>query len=99
MKKDLVSLKVQQVAGSASASGYKVREMRKDVARVLTVITQQDRKKALEASKGKRTPLDLRNKKTRAIRRALKRSERTKVTLRKQKKNTHFSQRQYAVKA
>ncbi|OMH81517.1 60S ribosomal protein L35 [Zancudomyces culisetae] len=99
LKKDLMNLRVQQVSGSASASGVKLREMKKDIARVLTVITQQDRKKALEAAKGKRIPLDLRFKKTRAMRRALTKSEQSKKTLRLKKKLIHFSARKYAIKA
>ncbi|PVU87195.1 hypothetical protein BB561_006436 [Smittium simulii] len=99
MKKDIIALKNKQSPGSASSEGVKIREMRKSIARVLTVITQEDRKKALLACKGKRIPLDLRYKKTRAMRRALSTSESNAQTLRQKKRLTHFSQKQYAVKA
>ncbi|OMJ07549.1 60S ribosomal protein L35 [Smittium culicis] len=99
LKKDLLNLKVQNVGGAGSASGLKVREMRKNVARVLTVISQTERKKALEAAKGKRIPLDLRFKRTRAIRRRMSLSDRNVKTVKEQKRRLHRSRRQYAIKA
>ncbi|OLY79846.1 60S ribosomal protein L35 [Smittium mucronatum] len=99
LKKDLLNLKVQHVGGAGSSSGLKIKEMRKNVARVLTVISQTERKKALEEAKGKRIPYDLRFKKTRAIRRKLSRSDRNVKTVRQQKRLTHLARRQYAVKA
>lgn len=44
-------------------------------------------------------PLDLRPKKTRAIRRRLTKHEASLVTEKQKKKQTHFPQRKYAVKA
>lgn len=44
-------------------------------------------------------PLDLRSKQTRAIRRRLSKHESTLVTEKQKKKNIHFPQRKYAVKA
>lgn len=50
--------------------------------------------------KGKKyVPLDLRAKKTRAIRRRLTADEAGKKTLKQIKKETHFPQRKYAIKA
>jgi large subunit ribosomal protein L35e len=45
------------------------------------------------------TPLDLRPKQTRAIRRRLTKHEATLVTEKQKKKQIHFPQRKYAVKA
>jgi large subunit ribosomal protein L35e len=45
------------------------------------------------------TPLDLRSKQTRAIRRRLTKHEASLVTEKQKKKQTHFPQRKYAVKA
>ncbi|KAJ2275241.1 60S ribosomal protein L35, L29, partial [Coemansia sp. RSA 451] len=42
-KRDLLDLKVQQVAGAAAAKSSKIRDVRKNIARVLTVITKQNR--------------------------------------------------------
>lgn len=44
-------------------------------------------------------PLDLRPKKTRAIRRRLTKHEASLVTEKQKKKQVHFPQRKYAVKA
>ena len=44
-------------------------------------------------------PLDLRSKQTRAIRRRLTKHESSLVTEKQKKKNIHFPQRKYAVKA
>ena len=44
-------------------------------------------------------PLDLRSKQTRAIRRRLTQHESSLVTEKQKKKNIHFPQRKYAVKA
>jgi large subunit ribosomal protein L35e len=45
------------------------------------------------------TPLDLRPKQTRAIRRRLSKHEASLVTEKQKKRQTHFPQRKYAVKA
>eukprot|EP00122_Pirum_gemmata_P020634 Pgem_evm1s19281 len=50
-------------------------------------------------AKKKYQPLDLRAKKTRAIRQRLTKKDASRVTERQAKKNKHFSQRKYAVKA
>ncbi|KAJ1948210.1 60S ribosomal protein L35, L29 [Linderina pennispora] len=99
-RRELLDLKVQQVAGAASAKGTKIREVRKNVARVLTVITQQSRAEVRAQYEGKKhIPKDLRPKLTRALRRALTPEERSRKTVRLQKKLANFPRRQYAVKA
>ncbi|CEI86381.1 Putative 50S ribosomal protein L35e [Rhizopus microsporus] len=73
---------------------------RKNVARVLTVINQTQREQLrLFYQKKKYVPLDLRVKKTRAMRRALTPYEKSLKTVRQQKKLAHFPLRKYAVKA
>jgi large subunit ribosomal protein L35e len=75
-------------------------EVRKSIARVLTVMSHNKRDNLQVFYKGKKyLPLDLRVKKTRAIRRRLTAHEAGKKTLRQIKKDTHFPQRKYAVKA
>ena len=74
-------------------------DLRKSVARVLTVINSNQRQQLrLFYAKKKYLPLDLRPKKTRAIRRRLSKYESTIVTEKQKKKLTHFPQRKYAVK-
>ncbi|KAJ2452786.1 60S ribosomal protein L35, L29 [Coemansia sp. RSA 2336] len=99
-KRELLDLKVQQVAGAAAAKSSKIRDMRKNIARVLTAITQQTRDAARTEYAGKKhIPKELRAKKTRALRRALTKEELSRKTLRQRKKEIHFSRRQYAIKA
>lgn len=73
--------------------------MKKGIARVLTVInvTQRQQLKIFYKNK-KYAPLDLRPKKTRAIRRRLTKHEASLVTERQKKRQMHFPQRKYAVK-
>lgn len=80
LKQELASLRVQKIAGGASSKVTKIHDVRKNIARVLTVINQSQREAVREHYKGKRTPLDLRVKQTRAIRRKLSKHEATKIT-------------------
>ncbi|KAG5457449.1 MAG: hypothetical protein BJ554DRAFT_2532, partial [Olpidium bornovanus] len=74
--------------------------VRKSIARVNTVISQQTRDQLrLFYKKKKYLPLDLRPKKTRAIRRRLTSHEASRKTLKAQKKSIHFPRRKYALKA
>ena len=73
--------------------------MRKAIAKVLTVINEKRRDKARDDHKKKRTPLDLRYKKTRAFRKRLTKHERTRKTVRQQKKENNFKLRKYALAA
>lgn len=72
--------------------------MRKSIARVSTVISQTE-KVALRAKyAGKKyKPLDLRPKKTRAMRRQLSKEDAARKTVRQQKKERNFPMRKYAV--
>lgn len=73
---------------------------RKNIARTLTVISQTQREQLrLFYKKKKYLPLDLRVKKTRAMRRALTPYERSLKTVKQQKKEAYFPLRKYAVKA
>ncbi|RCH85751.1 60S ribosomal protein L35 [Rhizopus azygosporus] len=96
-KQALANLRVQKVAGGRA---QELGEARKNVARVLTVINQTQREQLrLFYQKKKYVPLDLRVKKTRAMRRALTPYEKSLKTVRQQKKLAHFPLRKYAVKA
>uniref|UniRef100_A0A1D1YG43 60S ribosomal protein L35 n=1 Tax=Anthurium amnicola TaxID=1678845 RepID=A0A1D1YG43_9ARAE len=109
LKQQLGTLKVQKVAGGAASKLTKIREVRKDIARVNTVmsITTRDSLRKFYASKKdpnlsysrKYLPLDLRPKKTRAIRRRLTKHELSLKTLRTRKREAAFPPRKYAVKA
>lgn len=71
--------------------------VRKSIARVLTIVNQKTRQNLRELYKGKKhLPLDLRTKKTRAIRRRLTKDERMSTTERATKKAIHFPKRRCA---
>jgi len=63
---------VAKVTGGAASKLAKIKVVRKSIARVLTVFNQTQKAKLREAYKGNKfVPKDLRQKKTRAMRRAL----------------------------
>ncbi|KAF9904500.1 60S ribosomal protein L35 [Linnemannia zychae] len=100
LKQELASLKVQKVAGGSAGKLTKISAVRKSIARVMTVITQTQRAQLrLFYQKKNFLPLDLRVKKTRAIRRRLTKHEASVKTVKQQKKDAHFPLRKYAVKA
>ncbi len=100
LKSELAQLRVAKVTGGAASKLVKIKQVRKSIARVLTVYNQTQRERSREFLKNaKYLPKDLRAKKTRAIRRALSDSEKSKMTTRAAKKAAHFPKRRYAVKA
>lgn len=100
LKQELLSLRVQKVAGAAANKLAKIRLVRKSIARVLTVVSQnqRDNLKLFYADK-KYVPLDLRPKATRALRRQLTKEEKNKRTVRQSKRERNFPLRKYAIKA
>ncbi|KAJ3563274.1 hypothetical protein NP233_g9039 [Leucocoprinus birnbaumii] len=100
LKNELLTLRVQKIAGGSAAKLTKIATVRKSIARVLTVINQKARQNLREYYKDKKyKPLDLRPKKTRAIRRRLTGHEKSLKTLKQKKKDQNFPRRKYAVKA
>jgi large subunit ribosomal protein L35e len=74
-------------------------DLRKSIARVLTVINANQRAQLRLFYKNKKyLPLDLRAKKTRAIRRRLSPEDASRVLEKTKKRQTHFPQRKFAVK-
>ena len=96
----MVTLRPLFVDFRGTGSFYIFRKVvRKSIARVMTVISQNQRENLKKFYKIKKyKPLDLRSKKTRAMRRALTKYEASRKTLRQIKKETHFGIRKYAVK-
>jgi len=100
LKTELAALRVAKVTGGAASKLSKIKVVRKNVAQVLTVINQTTKMHLRKEYKGKDLkPLDLRFKKTRAIRRALTKKEASLKTTKQMKKEKHFPLRKYAVKA
>ncbi|KAJ8086621.1 60S ribosomal protein L35, L29 [Marasmius tenuissimus] len=100
LKNELLALRVQKIAGGSASKLTKINTVRKSIARVLTVINQKTRQNLREYYKDKKyLPLDLRPKRTRAIRRRLTKHEKSLKTLKQTKKDQNFPIRKYAVKA
>ncbi|KAG8833316.1 60S ribosomal protein L35 [Serendipita sp. 399] len=100
LKGELLSLRVQKIANGSTAKITRINSVRKAIARVLTVTNLKQRQHLREFYKKKRfLPLDLRPKKTRAIRRQLTKHEKLRVTEKQKKKRTHFPLRKFALKA
>merc|ERR1712105_435649 len=70
LKKELSQLRVAKVTSGAASKLSKIHVVRKSIARVLIVMNQKEKLRKLYKNK-KYKPLDLRSKKTRAMRRAL----------------------------
>ena len=88
------------MTGGAPNKLSKIKLVRLGIAQILTVISQNQRKALREAYSGKKhLPLDLREKKTRAIRRALTAEQKAMVTVKEKKRQQNFPRRKYAVKA
>merc|ERR1712113_768035 len=84
LKNELSQLRVAKVTGGAASKLSKIRIVRKSIARVLTVINQTQKENLRKFHHDKKyKPKDLRQKKTRAMRRALTPRERA-IKTRKQ---------------
>uniref|UniRef100_A0AAQ4P8K6 Large ribosomal subunit protein uL29 n=1 Tax=Gasterosteus aculeatus aculeatus TaxID=481459 RepID=A0AAQ4P8K6_GASAC len=100
LKNELSQLRVAKVTGGAASKLSKIRVVRKSIARVLTVINQTQKENLRKFYKGKKyKPLDLRPKKTRAMRRQLNKHEEGLRTKKQQRKDLLYSIRKFAVKA
>jgi len=77
-----------------------IRVIRKSIARTLTVYNQNEREALRKAyRKRKYKPLDLRPKKTKAIRQRLTSTQEKRRTLKDQKRRQYFPMRKFALKA
>mmetsp|Transcript_35640 Transcript_35640/g.90127 ORF Transcript_35640/g.90127 Transcript_35640/m.90127 type:complete len:131 (-) Transcript_35640:99-491(-) len=107
LKQELGALRVAKVTGGAPNKLSKIKSVRKSIARVLTVFRQTQRaavKASVEEAAGKKKgksllPLDMRVKKTRAIRKRLTKEQANKKTAKAAKKAAAFPLRKFALKA
>ncbi|EMS58200.1 60S ribosomal protein L35-2 [Triticum urartu] len=95
LKAELSLLRVAKVTGGAPNKLSKIKVVRTSIARVLTVISQKQKAALREAYKNKRLPLDLRPKKTRAIRRRLTKHQLSLKTEREKKREKYFPMRNF----
>ncbi|EOO02051.1 putative 60s ribosomal protein l35 protein [Phaeoacremonium minimum UCRPA7] len=99
LKTELGQLRIQKIASSGTKLN-KIHDLRKSIARVLTIINAKQRHQLRLFYKNKKyLPLDLRSKQTRAIRRRLSPEDASRVLEKTKKRQTHFPQRKFAVKA
>jgi len=100
LKTELGQLRTQKIAGGSASKLTKIHDVRKSIAKVLTIINANQRAQLRLFYKNKKyLPLDLRPKQTRAIRRRLSKEDSQRVLEKTKKRATHFPQRKYAIKA
>merc|ERR1712128_309067 len=100
LKQELAGLRVAKVTGGAASKLSKIRVVRKSIARVNIVINQTTKENLRKLYKNKKyKPLDLRPKKTRAIRKALSPLEAKKKNRKTLRRLRAFPMRKFAVKA
>merc|ERR1712156_144453 len=98
LRTELQQLRVAQVTGGAASKLSKIRDIRKAVARCLTVMSQTSRAKLKEVHANSRwVPKDLRTKGTRKFRRRLTLAQSTKKTLRASKKAINQKSKLYVL--
>ncbi|KAG9395597.1 Ribosomal protein L29 [Carpediemonas membranifera] len=96
LKTELLSLRVAKVTSANPNKLTKLRIVRRQVAQILTELTQRGFAEARKEQAGKKyKSVDLRLKKTRAARRALTKHELSQTALRTIKKQQNFPLRSY----
>ncbi|PHT48869.1 60S ribosomal protein L35, partial [Capsicum baccatum] len=96
LKAELALLRVAKVTGGAPNKLSKIKVVRLSIAQVLTVISQKQKAALREVYKNKKyLPLDLRPKKTRAIRKRLTKHQASLKTEREKKKEMYFPLRNF----
>eukprot|EP00352_Strombidinopsis_acuminata_P001407 CAMPEP_0176348438 /NCGR_PEP_ID=MMETSP0126-20121128/7869_1 /TAXON_ID=141414 ORGANISM="Strombidinopsis acuminatum, Strain SPMC142" /NCGR_SAMPLE_ID=MMETSP0126 /ASSEMBLY_ACC=CAM_ASM_000229 /LENGTH=123 /DNA_ID=CAMNT_0017697237 /DNA_START=32 /DNA_END=403 /DNA_ORIENTATION=+ len=97
-RKELAALRVSKVSNAPQVKLAKIKQVRKAIAKVLTVISEKRIAAARsEFGKKKYLPKDLRQRKTRAFRRRLTRHESNLKTAKVQKKLDNQKLRKFAV--
>ena len=101
LKAELAKARIGKVAAAATqVKASKIKILRKNIARILTVINEKRREKATKKYLKKHwKPLDQRAKKTHAARRRLTNYEKSRKTLREIKKLSSNPRRKYALEA
>jgi len=101
LKTELGQLRVAKVSGQGGPSKLaKIKVIRKSIARVLTVYNQNERDALRKAyNRRKYIPLDLRAKRTHAIRLRLTPGQAARVSLKEKKKQAYFPLRKFALRA
>eukprot|EP00761_Pharyngomonas_kirbyi_P011110 gb/GECH01011134.1/.p1 GENE.gb/GECH01011134.1/~~gb/GECH01011134.1/.p1 ORF type:complete len:123 (+),score=17.96 gb/GECH01011134.1/:1-369(+) len=100
LKKELFQLRVSKVTGGAPNKLNKMRTVRKDISRVLNVMTEMQRNELRKVyNDPRKMPYDLRPKTLRKERRALTNAQLSKMTRKQAKRALHYPKRQFIVRA
>ncbi|XP_067638329.1 large ribosomal subunit protein uL29 [Eurosta solidaginis] len=100
LKNELLNLRVAKVTGGAPSKLSKIRVVRKAIARVYIVMHQKQKENLRKVFKNKKyKPLDLRMKRTRAVRKTLTPRDANRKTLKEIRKRSIYPPRKFAVKA
>lgn len=99
LKQELANLRVAKVTGGTASKLAKIRIFRRDIAKILTVMSQNQRENLRKFYRDKRfKPRDLRPKLTRSKRRELTPHEKSLQTRKQRRKQTFYPERKFALK-
>lgn len=99
LKQELANLRVAKVTGGTASKLSKIQIIRKNIARVLTVMNMNQKANLRKFYKGKKfVPKDLRPKLTRAKRRELTPAQKAKKTQKELSRIRNWPERRFAVK-
>jgi len=99
-KQELAGILVSKVTAGPTSKLAKIKVVKKNIARILTVVNQTQRENLRKLYKNKKfQPIDLRSKKTRALRRALTPHQLSLRTHKQKAKACKTPVRIYALKA
>lgn len=100
LKQELANLRVAKVTGGTASKLSKIQIIRKNIARVLTVMNMNQKANLRKFYKGKKfVPKDLKPKLTRAKRRELTPAQKEKKTQKQLSRIRNWPERLFAVKA
>merc|ERR1712093_685798 len=99
MKQELFNLRVQKITSGSVQKSKNLRTVKKNIARILTIIQENKLRDAKEKCKDKKLqPKAFRLKKTKKLRNALSDKQKNKLSLRQQKIKNNYPLRRYALK-
>merc|ERR1712062_246715 len=100
LRQELATLKVAKVTAQSASKLGKINVVRKDIAKVLTVINQARKAELQKFYRGKNVrPVDLKPRKTRALRKRLSKHEESLKSLKTVRREQRTAKKMYAIKA
>merc|ERR1711937_342745 len=100
LRQELATLKVAKVTAQSASKLGKINVVRKDIAKVLTVINQTRKSELQKLYRGKSVrPVDLKPRKTRALRKRLNKHEESLKSLKTVRREQRTAKKCYALKA